>query len=120
LSERIPQQHKDKAQDNLERGKHFLTEEYFPEERRDQFIFRCKKACLLVHVNLLLHILIFVLDFQVIIECQKHDDYQESLRWLLGHLEEYAEHGKKALREGKDSQDQVTTVRWSVVPYLSR
>jgi len=37
----IPQQHKDKAHDHIERGKAFLTE-YFPEERLDQFIFRGK------------------------------------------------------------------------------
>jgi len=46
LNERIPQDKKDSAKDNYERGKHFLTEEYFPEERRDQFIFRGKKVCL--------------------------------------------------------------------------
>jgi hypothetical protein len=45
LSDRIPQQHKDKATDHFNRGKQFLSEEYFPEERRDQFIYRGKKAC---------------------------------------------------------------------------
>jgi len=44
LADRIPQQHKDKIQDKLDQGKHLLTEEYFPEERRDQFIFRGKKV----------------------------------------------------------------------------
>jgi hypothetical protein len=44
LSDRIPQQHKDKASDQFDRGKKFLTEEYFPEERRDQFIYRGKKV----------------------------------------------------------------------------
>ncbi|KAJ2922652.1 hypothetical protein H1R20_g14446, partial [Candolleomyces eurysporus] len=53
--------------------KKFFSEEYFPEERRDQFIFRLKK---------------------VIIECQKHSDYQESMRWLLDFFDEYVEHGK--------------------------
>ena len=46
LSDRIPQQHKDKASDQFNRGKKFLTEEYFPEERRDQFIYRGKKVSL--------------------------------------------------------------------------
>ncbi|KAF8813295.1 hypothetical protein BYT27DRAFT_7206900 [Phlegmacium glaucopus] len=50
ISDRIPQQRKDEA--------HMLAEEYFPAERRDQFIFRGKK---------------------VIIECQKRDDYQEAI-----------------------------------------
>ena len=44
LSDRIPQQHKEKASDHIARGKQFLTEEYFPEERRDQFIYRAKKV----------------------------------------------------------------------------
>ena len=44
----IPQQHKDKAHDHIERGKAFLTEEYFPEERLDQFIFRGKKVSICV------------------------------------------------------------------------
>lgn len=45
LTDKIPQEHKDKANDKYDRTKHFLTEEYFPEERRDQFIFRGKKVC---------------------------------------------------------------------------
>ncbi|KAK2464849.1 hypothetical protein APHAL10511_003148 [Amanita phalloides] len=79
--DRIPSEHKDKAQTHFERGKKFLTEEYFPEERRDQFIFRGKK---------------------VIIECQKHDDYQESMSWLLDLIEEYAKHGRKAAKGSVD------------------
>lgn len=71
LMNRIPQEHKDKASEQHERVKNFLADEYFPEERRDQFIFRGKK---------------------VIVECQKHDDYQSAVRWLLGYLEEYASH----------------------------
>jgi len=59
-----------------------LSEEYFPPERRDQFIFRMKK---------------------VIVECQQHDDYQESVRWLLGFIEEYAGHGRRAASKGTDS-----------------
>ncbi|PPQ90960.1 hypothetical protein CVT25_015686 [Psilocybe cyanescens] len=72
FNERIPDKHKDAATERFERGKQFFTEEYFPEERRDQFIFRGKK---------------------VILECQKHDDYQDSIKWLLGFVEEYARHG---------------------------
>lgn len=44
LVNRVPQEHKDKANDHYERTKNFLSEEYFPEERRDQFIFRAKKV----------------------------------------------------------------------------
>ena len=49
LSDRIPQQHKDTANDHLSRGKQFLAEEYFPEERRDQFIYRGKKVITSAH-----------------------------------------------------------------------
>jgi len=52
LNERIPQDKKDSAKDSYERGKHFLTEEYFPVERRDQFIFRGKKARLPLRIPL--------------------------------------------------------------------
>ena len=51
LLDRVPQEHKDKAQEQKdkaseqkERAKQFLTDEYFPEERRDQFIYRGKKV----------------------------------------------------------------------------
>ena len=44
LMNRVPQEHKDKAGDHYDRGKQFLMEEYFPEERRDQFIYRAKKV----------------------------------------------------------------------------
>jgi hypothetical protein len=50
-------------------------------------------------------------DRQVIIECQKHDDYQESLRWLLDYIEEYAQHTKTVAGHGADSQKQLTSVR---------
>lgn len=43
LTDRVPHEHRDR----VERGKKFLTEEYFPEERRDQFIYRGKKVRLL-------------------------------------------------------------------------
>lgn len=79
LLDRIPSEHKGKAHDHAERSKKFLVEEYFPEERRDQFIYRIKK---------------------VIIECQKHDDYQESMRWLIGFFEEYARHTRASTKDG--------------------
>lgn len=82
IAERIPQQHKDKAQEHFERGRKFLAEEYFPEERRDQFIYRGKK---------------------VIIECQKHDDYQDAFRWLLSVTEDYANRGLAVAGRGKES-----------------
>jgi len=78
LSDRIPQEHKDRISNESDRVKHFLSDEYFPPERRDQFIYRGKK---------------------VIIECQKHDDYQASLNWLLDTLETYSIHGKGVVKD---------------------
>ncbi|KAI5993190.1 hypothetical protein EDC04DRAFT_2872684 [Pisolithus marmoratus] len=82
IAERVPQEHKDKAQEHYERGRKFLTEEYFPEERRDQFIYRGKK---------------------VIIECQKHEDYQDAFKWLLSVAEDYANRGLAVAGRGKES-----------------
>jgi hypothetical protein len=87
IADRIPQDHKDTATEKLDRAKQFFTEEYFPEERRDQFIFRFKK---------------------VIMECQKHDDYQESVTWLMGFIEEYAKHGRTLAAAGKDHTTDAT------------
>jgi hypothetical protein len=64
--DRVPDERKDQARAHKDRAHEFFTQEYFPEERRDQFIYRMKK---------------------VIIECQKHSDYQESIRWLLSYVE---------------------------------
>ncbi|KAI0634782.1 hypothetical protein C8Q77DRAFT_1053762 [Trametes polyzona] len=86
LTDRVPQEHKDRANEHYDRAKRVLSEEYFPEERRDQFIYRGKK---------------------VIVECQKHKDYQESIQWLLNFLEEYASHGKTVAEHGKDSGQQL-------------
>lgn len=50
LWNRVPDEHKDKVNDHRDRFKEVLNEEYFPEERRDQFIYRLKKVrlCTLV------------------------------------------------------------------------
>ncbi|KAG6334324.1 hypothetical protein ID866_4769 [Astraeus odoratus] len=82
IADRIPQHQKERTQEQYERGRKFLTEEYFPEERRDQFIYRGKK---------------------VIIECQKHEDYQDALRWLLSVAEDYASHGVNVAGRGKET-----------------
>ncbi|KAK1217909.1 hypothetical protein PQX77_019418 [Marasmius sp. AFHP31] len=73
VKDTIPGEHQDKAKAHYSRGKEFITEEYFPESRRDQWIWRGKK---------------------VIIECQKHPEYQESLEWLISFIKEYATHGR--------------------------
>jgi len=45
LTGRVPQKHKDTANEHYSNVKNFLSDEYFPEERRDQLIFRFKKVC---------------------------------------------------------------------------
>lgn len=49
------------AQDAKETAKEVI-DEHFPEERRQQFIYRLKK---------------------VVVECQGHKDYQEAMTWVL-------------------------------------
>jgi hypothetical protein len=44
LLDRVPQEHKETARDKVEASKNVLLDEYFPEGRRDQFIYRGKKA----------------------------------------------------------------------------
>ncbi|KAJ7232032.1 hypothetical protein B0H12DRAFT_1204987 [Mycena haematopus] len=69
-SEAPPSPEVDKTKsDKLDNGRAWLTDEFFPEERRDQWIWRGKK---------------------VIVECQKHKDYQESVRWLLDTIDAWA------------------------------
>ncbi|KIK80530.1 hypothetical protein PAXRUDRAFT_833465 [Paxillus rubicundulus Ve08.2h10] len=87
LTDRLPQEHKKRTHEHIQRGRQFIMEEYFPEERREQFIYRGKK---------------------VIIECQKHDDYQDAVKWLLSVAEEYAELGQNAAEKGKQTGGTIT------------
>ncbi|CAE7147721.1 unnamed protein product [Rhizoctonia solani] len=87
VRDRIPQEHKDRANDQVDRARDFLRDE-FPEERRDQFIYRMKK---------------------VIVECQKHDDYQASIRWFLSAIESYHGHSRNVASTGQDSAKNVTS-----------
>jgi hypothetical protein len=49
---------------------------------------------------------------QAILECQKHDDYQESIRWLLGIFEDYGKHGRHIADAGKEAGGQLASVRY--------
>jgi hypothetical protein len=40
-------------------------------------------------------------------ECQKHDNYQESVTWLMGFIEEYVKHGRTLAEAGKDRKAEV-------------
>lgn len=88
LAGRVPPEHREKANEHLDRAKNFLKDEYFPQERRDQLIYRLKK---------------------VIIECQNHKDYQESIRWLMDTGAEYLSHGRTLADHGKDSHQKLTS-----------
>jgi hypothetical protein len=101
LSQRIPPEQKETGRgqyergkrhtrEQVDRGKHFLADEYFPEERRRQFIYRGKK---------------------VIIECQKHEDYQESIRWLLDYIKHYVKHGRTIAGHGQTAAEDVFHAR---------
>lgn len=61
LKQRIPEEHREKVDNAVQETKEFF-QEAFPEERREQFIYRLKK---------------------VVVECQQHKDYQEAMEWLL-------------------------------------
>lgn len=45
----------------------------------------------------------------MIYECQSHDDYQGSMKWLLNFLQEYATHGRTIAGHGKDSHQQLAS-----------
>ena len=43
-------------------------------------------------------------------ECQKHDDYQDAIKWLLSVAEEYVELGHGASEKGKESAGNIINV----------
>ncbi|KAF8301114.1 hypothetical protein DL93DRAFT_2122133 [Clavulina sp. PMI_390] len=86
LKEKIPQEHRDRAGDQVEKGKQFLKDE-FPEERRDQYIYRLKK---------------------VLVDCQKHQDYQTALTWFLDAIETYFAHGRTLASHHANKASDVT------------
>ncbi|KAJ6451660.1 hypothetical protein C8R47DRAFT_300002 [Mycena vitilis] len=53
----------------MESGRAWLADEYFPAERREQWIWRGKK---------------------VVMECQRHDDYAPAVKWLLDAVDAWA------------------------------
>ncbi|TDL17822.1 hypothetical protein BD410DRAFT_793854 [Rickenella mellea] len=73
LTGRVPEKHKTRAKEELTSAKKYLKDE-FPQERRDQFIYRLKK---------------------VVVECQSHPSYQSSLSWFLSQLENYFAHTRQ-------------------------
>jgi len=49
-------------------------------------------------------------------ECQKHEDYQGSMRWLLDTLKQYAKHSRFTVEGGQDKITEITNVR--IPPHL--
>lgn len=74
LTDNIPDEHKDKARDVAQSTKNqtkdYLNEK-FPQERRDQAIYRLKK---------------------MVVEIQQHEDYLEAIDTLIDLAEQYASH----------------------------
>ncbi|SGY18964.1 BQ5605_C014g07520 [Microbotryum silenes-dioicae] len=78
--DRIPQEHKDKAKEQLEQAKSYAKDK-FPEERRERFIYRLKK---------------------IIVENQSHRDYQEAIEFFLERAESYHGVAKDATSQSGD------------------
>nr|CDI56129.1 conserved hypothetical protein [Melanopsichium pennsylvanicum 4] len=70
LSDKIPQKHKDLAKEHKNKAQDYLKEK-FPQERRDQFYYRLKK---------------------VVVECQRHKDYQDAMDYFITFFEQYKGH----------------------------
>ena len=81
LKERIPEQHRENASKAINTSKDIIHDA-FPEERRQQFIYRLKK---------------------VVVECQEHKDYMEAMTWLLDTLENYQGHAKHVANKGTNA-----------------
>jgi len=86
LKEKIPQEHRDRAQHAVDTTKD-IVHDAFPEERREQFIYRLKK---------------------VVVECQDHKDYMEAMTWLLDTLESYQGHAKHVAHKGEQAAGALT------------
>ncbi|SAM85576.1 uncharacterized protein UBRO_13922 [Ustilago bromivora] len=70
FADKIPQKHKDLAKEHKDKAHGYLKDK-FPQERRDQFYYRLKK---------------------VVVECQRHKDYQDAMDYFLTFFEQYKGH----------------------------
>ncbi|GAA5960221.1 hypothetical protein JCM21900_000554 [Sporobolomyces salmonicolor] len=77
LLNKIPDEHKDKASEQMRKTKSYLKDK-FPEERRNRFIYRLKK---------------------VVVENQRHKDYQDAIEFFLDKAEHYQVHAKEATKQ---------------------
>ncbi|GAA5878086.1 hypothetical protein JCM8547_002824, partial [Rhodosporidiobolus lusitaniae] len=86
LLNKIPDEHKDRIVEQKDKTKDYLRDK-FPQERRDRFIYRLKK---------------------VVVENQKHKDYQEAIDFFLDKAEHYQVQAKVA---GKQSGGNAASVK---------
>ncbi|GAC75401.1 hypothetical protein PANT_15c00056 [Moesziomyces antarcticus T-34] len=85
LSDKIPQKHKDLAKEHKDKATDYLQEK-FPKERRDQFYYRLKK---------------------VVVECQRHKDYQDAMEYFLTFFEQYKGHATHVVNQSTESAKNV-------------
>ncbi|EPQ27081.1 uncharacterized protein PFL1_05365 [Pseudozyma flocculosa PF-1] len=85
LSSKIPQKHKDNLREQADKTQDYLKEK-FPKERRDQFIYRLKK---------------------VVIECQRHPDYEDAIDYFMTLFEQYKGHASSVQNQATQSASQV-------------
>ncbi|KAI9609829.1 hypothetical protein KEM48_002695 [Puccinia striiformis f. sp. tritici PST-130] len=82
---KIPEEHKEKARQARDDTKVYIQDK-FPKERRERFIYRLKK---------------------VIVEQQRHRDYQEAIDFFLGLAESYKGHAKGITSHAADKSGDV-------------
>jgi len=81
LKEKIPEEHRQRIADTIDTQKQ-IVQDAFPEERREQFIYRLKK---------------------VVVELQEHKDYREAMTWLLDTFDNYKGHAEHVASKGTDA-----------------
>ncbi|CEH13156.1 hypothetical protein CBOM_01096 [Ceraceosorus bombacis] len=81
LLAKIPDKHKDIAKEHAEKTKNYFKEN-FPERRRNLFIYRLKK---------------------VLVECQRHRDYQDAMDFFLNAFESYKGHAADIAAQTEDN-----------------
>ncbi|KEI39762.1 uncharacterized protein L969DRAFT_17670 [Mixia osmundae IAM 14324] len=86
LMAKIPQEHKDKANEQIGKAKDYANEKFDP-ERRERFIYRLKK---------------------VVVEQQRHKDYQTAVDFFLDRAETYHGHAKDVTKQSNSKSGALT------------
>lgn len=89
VRDKIPEEHRARMADGFNTTRD-IVEDAFPEERRDQFIYRLKK---------------------VLFEVQQHKDYNEAMTWLLDALERYEGYGEHMAQKGQNAAQDASSNR---------